>query len=142
MKSLAALALAGCTATAPIHHVVLRPEVEASFNWGYALTERANTENAWCLYGTRSRDSAFVTRAEYPVVAQAGPHHIYFGCRKAADYLGRAHSHNSMYGVNTPCRHSPLDLKGVDEKLSVVVCRDEREVLVKRKGEHTTTPKQ
>jgi hypothetical protein len=142
MKALAALALAGCTATLPVKHVVVHPAVEASFNWGYALTERANTENAWCLYGTRSRDSAYVSRAEYPVVAQAGPHHIMFGCRKAPDYLGRAHSHNSAYKVNNPCRHSPLDLRGLDDKLSVVVCRNEREVLSKREGESKTTPKE
>jgi hypothetical protein len=126
-KSLVSLVAAlGCSSPVPVKHVEWSPLVQENFAWGYALSESADIENAWCLYGHQSGDTLYVTRAEYPVVLTANQHNIVFSCGDSKDFLGRAHSHIQRY-VGDACYPSGIDVDGVlkaDDSLLAVVCKD------------------
>lgn len=118
--------------------VQIGTNVLSAFEWGYEMiTNRADMEAGWCLYGATNDTAYVLKRTEYPVVTEASAHHIVFGCRDADDYLGRAHSHNGKYPENLPCAHSSLDKAFIfegDEKamVSIVVCEYTLDALVRK----------
>lgn len=98
-----------------------------AFEFGYFLSQAANVENGWCLYGKRDRSGDYwVTQARAPFVHEAGPHHIKMSCKDEPGYLGLAHTHDSRQEYNRPCAHSPIDRAGFAEspktKISAVYC--------------------
>lgn len=144
-----AVGVVGCVGTMQPKTVSFSPFVSAAFRWGYAVAERSNLEQAFCLYGRQSGDTIRLSRAEYPFVVAATPHSIQYGCRPSWDYIGTAHTHDSRYETNRPCSHSPVDLQTFYKRshlpspsdsapsprkdlVSIVVCDNEIDLLTRK----------
>lgn len=115
------------TRVKPLPTVKMDEALLNPFEFGYFLSQAANVENGWCLYGTKDRQGNYVvTQARTPFVHEAGPHHIRMSCKDDRGFLGIAHTHDNRQPYNTPCAHSPVDreefLKEPNIKVSAVYC--------------------